>query len=68
MKLLNCLDCHDIFLLTEEVRWCRCRGTAGRYTDHVHAVYCGHARVLGIRNSHYADSIKRESPMACLIT
>ena len=63
MKLLICTKCSDtIKLSTEEVRYCECRETSGRYlSDGLYAWYEGeHAIPIGIANGSLVDAIKNQ--------
>ena len=58
MKLLNCLDCNDIFALNQKKRYCACRNSFGYYLDDRKTInISGNARVLGILNAEYVKSI-----------
>lgn len=60
MKLLYCPDCGDLFNLTEEMKFCTCEATSGRYTDNLNAVYSG-GIPIGFANSSFARAM-REQP------
>lgn len=59
MKLLNCLDCHDIVLLRGgSCRACVCGKSSGRYLEDGRKVeVSGPCRVLGIDNREYTLSL-----------
>lgn len=59
MKLLNCLECNSIVSLNSyEGAFCRCKKSKGYYKeDKLTAVYVGPARILGINNSEYRESL-----------
>lgn len=51
MKLLHCLDCHDVVALrTDGERACACGGARGRYVDDLVAEFSGRAVLLGFAN------------------
>ena len=57
MKLLNCLECHDILsLILEKHRQCRCGKSGGQYVGLKEVEYSGPARILHIRNEDYAKA------------
>lgn len=58
MKLLLCLDCYDIFLLTREVRSCKCGNTTGRYIDSLNAEISGNCNPIGIANTSFAKALR----------
>ena len=59
MKLLNCLDCNDVIAMTKTERKCFCGKSSGKYDEHgLRANVTGNARILGMRNDEYIDSIK----------
>ncbi len=52
MKLLLCLNCNDIFNLSNKKKNCSCGTTGGHYQDDLNAIYWGfHAVPLGFDNS-----------------
>ena len=58
MKLLNCLECHDIVAMQLSERHCFCEKSSGQYDDEGHRVtVSGPARILGIRNDVYENSM-----------
>lgn len=64
MKLLNCLQCHDIFQLSERKKHCRCKRSWGKYLKNDLVVeYSGEARVLGIDWRDYQKSIFTETKL-----
>ena len=79
MKLLFCNNCHDIFnLKREEVKYCSCKKSWGRYIDNLNAEYSGDCVMLGIDNpsfiraidllKKYPDRAKGEEFTAWIIT
>lgn len=62
MKFLNCLQCNDIVLMyLGGAHVCLCGRSQGTYIDRRQAEYSGPARVLGMLNGEYADSIHTDS-------
>ena len=60
MKLLYCLECGDLFNLTEETKSCKCEAASGRYTDDLNATYSGGVPI-GFANSSFVRAL-REQP------
>lgn len=64
MKLLNCLECHDIVSLVPNYhtnggkRHCWCEQSQAGYVDELWVEYSGPCRILGMINSEYSLSIK----------
>lgn len=63
MKLLNCLECHDIVSLVPSFkdrgsRFCWCGSSYAQYIDEILVEYGGPCRILGMSNSEYRESIK----------
>ena len=58
MKLLMCLDCGDIFNLTNEIKACGCGKTTGQYIDNLNAEYSGNCKPIGFANGSFMDAIK----------
>ena len=48
MKLLNCRECHDILLILDTMRECRCKKSSARYINDIKVLYKGPCRILGI--------------------
>lgn len=60
MKLLNCLECHDIRKIHPQVKTCDCGKSKARYlADGNTVVYNGPARIIGIGNSEYQRSLEQ---------
>jgi hypothetical protein len=60
MKLLNCLECHDIRKIHTQVKYCDCGKSSAQYlADGNTVVYKGNARILGIGNPEYALSLEQ---------
>lgn len=60
MKLLFCLDCHDLFNLQVNVKkTCSCGKVSGMYTDPVNAIYTGGIPV-GINSIDFLQKIKQQ--------
>ena len=54
VKLLYCLACGDLFIVTSEPRACLCGATRGQYVDSHSAIYSGKLAVpLGIANASF---------------
>lgn len=59
MKMIHCLECEDVVNLVQELRFCQCGKSMGRYLTKgeivkskatYNAVYSGPAVVMGIAN------------------
>lgn len=58
MKLLLCLNCHDIFKLGYEVTSCKCGRCRGKYNkDGLTAVVNGEGLSIGINNNDIGPAI-----------
>jgi hypothetical protein len=55
MKLLHCTECKDVVALHLEVRTCLCGKSRGCYTNRVHALYSGPARIIAFRNYEFLE-------------
>jgi len=53
MKLLNCIACHDILLLHENIRSCLCGRSSGQYVNLGKVHIYGPARIIGITSRDY---------------
>ena len=61
MKLLLCLECHDIFKLDCKERACKCGKTQGMYQeDGLNANYRGPCIPLGFANSSLVSAIRNQ--------
>lgn len=60
MKLLLCLECSDIFLLTREERKCKCEKTKGRYVGDLNAEIEGNCEPIGFANSSFIGALKMQ--------
>lgn len=58
MKLLLCLDCHDIFNLKKQEKSCGCGKTKGKYIDNLNAVYSGNAQPIGFANESFGKGYR----------
>ena len=57
MKLLNCLECHDIInLILEKERTCRCGKSSGMYVSLTEVEYSGPSRIICISNEDYVKA------------
>lgn len=63
MKLLNCRECHDILLILDTMRECRCKKSSARYINDIKVLYKGPCRILGIANSAYVKSLKEKTTL-----
>jgi len=61
MKLLNCLECHDIVKLPSNgaLRHCMCGKSAGRYRNDTAIELHGNSRSLSISGVSYKRSLSR---------
>lgn len=59
MKLIFCLECHDVVRLFHEDRACRCGGSGGRYTDTLNAEIWGTCVPLGFENRAFAVALQK---------
>lgn len=59
MKLLNCLKCHDMVKLVRDIRSCWCGESQGQYINDLWAEYKGPARIIGMLNPEYEESLIR---------
>lgn len=58
MKLLFCLQCHDIKKIHKEMTFCKCKKSKGRYLeDGLHAEFGGEAIPLGIDNKSLVKAL-----------
>jgi len=66
MKLLNCLNCHEIFSIYDgEFQYCKCKKSAGRYLDDGNTCeILGPSRVIVILGPEYHASISDKLAMA----
>jgi len=61
MKILNCLDCHDLILIMRQWRSCGCLKSRAKYLENDICVeYVGNARILGLLNSEYEHSLSEK--------
>ena len=58
MKLIFCKECHDIFRLINEKRFCKCGKSWGNYTDDINAEIGGLAVPIGFENSSFVKAFK----------
>ena len=62
MKLLYCPRCEDVIKLTQNVRYCECKKSSGKYLfDGLNAEVYGEAVPLGFANSSFTSAL-RERP------
>ena len=66
MKLLNCLNCHDIFAIYQgEFQYCKCKKSAGRYLEDGNTCeILGLSRIIVILGPEYHTSISEKMAMA----
>jgi hypothetical protein len=60
MKLLLCKKCQDIFKLQDELKYCNCKESSGKYLDKLNAVYSGPCIPIGIDNRSLLQAIKNQ--------
>lgn len=62
MKLLVCLECHDIFNLREDkTKSCSCGKSSGKYRqDGLHADYQGPCLPLGVNNGSLVHAMQNQ--------
>lgn len=60
MKLLLCLECSDIFLLTKEERKCKCGESKGLYVDDLNAEISGKCIPIGFSNPSFIKALKMQ--------
>jgi hypothetical protein len=53
MRLLNCTQCHDIFNLKYNDRYCDCGNSGGKLIEGIIVEYFGPARVIHINTEDY---------------
>ena len=67
MKLLNCLNCHDIFSIwqDEKLQYCKCGKSGGRYLEDGNTCeIVGPSRIIVILGPEYHSSISEKMNMA----
>lgn len=57
MKLIFCLECHDIFKLHRQWKTCWCKKSHGRVTDGLNAEIGGKGIPLGIENQSLVNAL-----------
>lgn len=62
MKLLNCMECHDVQAMTFTERTCFCGKSKGKYVNEVKVEVSGPSRVIGMRNDDYFASMRTRDP------
>ena len=60
MKLLYCTECHDIVLLTYNLRHCECKKCYGFYADEINAIFCGPGVCVGFNNKSFLDALRNQ--------
>lgn len=62
MKLLVCLECHDVFNLREDrTKACSCGKSSGKYRqDGLHADYQGPCLPLGFANGSFVHALQNQ--------
>lgn len=58
MKLLVCVECGDIFNLTEREKVCGCGKSKGRYVDNLNAEISGTCEPIGFANNSFGRSYR----------
>ena len=59
MKLLHCLECHDIVKLHYDITFCKCSKSWGQYErDGLYATFGGPVLCLGISNLSFLKAVK----------
>lgn len=61
MKLILCKQCNDVVrLMTNDIRFCKCKASAGVYIDNINAIFSGvHCIPLGIDNTTLSKAVHR---------
>ena len=63
MKLLFCLECHDLFKLQLSKRKCKCGKVSGYYKNNSEAIINGEGLSLAIDNHELAYIMKNKIPI-----
>jgi len=59
MKLLYCKECDDVVRLLDDMRWCECGKTEGRYKaeSETHAEFSGPCVPFALSNSEFQVAV-----------
>lgn len=61
MKLLYCLECHDVVRLHRKTRACECGLTGGRYVDDSQAEVFGDGVPFALQNTDFHAALTRRT-------
>lgn len=60
MKLILCKECQDVFKLQEEMRFCKCQKSYGRYLNKLSAEFDGPCVPIGFSNPSLSSAIRNQ--------
>jgi hypothetical protein len=60
MKLIYCINCHDVIALYAKKRKCICGLSWGHYVDNINAVISGPVIPLGFENTSFMEALQNQ--------